>query len=375
MMKTEHLMNNYGTRSRTMVRGQGVYLYDDAGEEYLDFCAGIAVCSLGHAHPGVTTVLSDQATQLIHCSNLFLIPQQADLATKLCSISHFSRALFCNSGAEANEAALKLARRYASARDGNRTKLISLPGSFHGRTMGSLSLTPKKAYQAGYTPLLPHCVTPPSMEATLAEVDETTAAVFIEMIQGEGGVIPLSAAFVNALAARAKAVGALLVVDEVQTGVGRTGRFFAYEEYGIQPDIVTLAKGLANGVPIGAILATEEVAAAFTPGSHGTTFGGNPLSTAVANYVVREVSDEKFLSHVRRMGRVLERGLRGLAMGVTGRGLMWGMDMPDAKAYVEAAAKNGVLLTTAGETRVRWLPPLIVQEHQIEEALRRVRHI
>ncbi len=362
-----HLMNNYGTRSIRMVRGEGAYLFDEQGKKYLDFTAGIAVCSLGHCHKRVAEAIINQANTLVHCSNLYEIPLQEEVASRLCELSGLNKVLFCNSGTEANEAALKLARKYASNENKNRTKVLSLPHAFHGRTMGALSLTPKAAYQVGFEPLVPSCVTPDSLNAVLDEIDETTAACFVEVIQGEGGVRVLKKEFLQELEAKLHESNALLIVDEVQTGAGRTGTFFAFEQFGLHPDIVTMAKGLGGGFPIGAILATENAASAFGPGNHGTTFGGNPLAMASALAVVDIVREEAFLSHVRDMGKKLSHALSDYGNNISGLGLMLGMDVPDARAFVKDAAGKGVLLTATGDTRVRVVPPLIIEDKHIEE--------
>jgi len=368
-------MNNYGQRQLTMVRGQGAYLYDSNGEKYLDFTAGIAVCNLGHAHPRITCVINEQATQLLHCSNLYLIPQQQQLAQVLTELSGLDAAFFCNSGTEANEAALKLARKYASLTSDTRTKLVSLPGAFHGRTFGALSVTPKFAYQQGYQPLLPGCSTANTYEETIQLIDEQTAACIVEVIQGEGGVQPVPLAILLAIQARCLAMGTLLIVDEVQTGCGRTGSFFAYSEVGLEPDIVTMAKGLGNGVPIGAVLARREVAAAFSPGSHGSTFGGNPLAMAVACAVVDEILQPSFLPHVVSTGEYLARALTSFGTNITGQGLMWGMTVANAKEFVQFAAERGVLLTAVGDCRVRLVPPLIITASHVDEFVERLRDL
>lgn len=372
-----NLMNNYGDRDLEMVRGEGAYLYDAEDTQYLDFTAGIAVCNLGHAHPAVTEAIRHQAGQLVHCSNLYEIPGQKRVAQRLTALSGLSQAFFCNSGAEANEAAMKLARKHAWLRgERERTTLISLRGAFHGRTLGALSITPKPAYQEGYAPLLPGCVTPASWAETLAAIDEQTAACFVEIIQGEGGVHPVPTDVLHAIAARCRETGALLVVDEVQTGVGRTGTFFAHQTLGLHPDIVTLAKGLANGVPIGAVLAKEDVAAAFTTGSHGSTFGGNPLAMAAAESVIQVVAEESFLAHVRDVGAYLAAALEEFGTDISGRGLMWGMTVAeDAKRFVKRAAKAGVLLTAVGDQRVRLVPPLIIEKQHVDELCERLRRL
>lgn len=364
------LMSNYGERPLVIVRGEGPFLYDDKGRRYLDFTAGIAVCNLGHAHPGVAQILADQSRTLIHTSNLFLVPGQVKLAQKLLENTSFSddaRVMFVNSGTEANEAALKLARRYQSVTAGNSDKhhILSLPGGFHGRTMGSLSATPKRAYHEGFTPLVPGFDTPDTLDVLLEHIDEHTAACIVEVVQGEAGVYPLEASFLQALQQKLHEFGALLIVDEIQTGVGRTGTFFAYEQVGIQPDIVTMAKGLGNGVPVGAVIASASVAAAFTPGTHGTTFGGNPLAMAVANYVVDQVLEPTFLANVRVQGERVEGVLRNRFGNVSGRGLMWGFDVDDADVFVRDAKELGLLVTKCGTKRIRIVPPLIIQEEHV----------
>ncbi|GGJ03215.1 acetylornithine aminotransferase [Alicyclobacillus cellulosilyticus] len=367
------LMDNYGARSRTMVRGEGVYLFDAEGKQYLDFTAGIAVCALGHSHPELARAVAEQAHTLIHCSNLYLIPQQVELARKLTALSGLDKAFFCNSGAEANEAAIKLARRYAWSRgETKRTRIVSLPGGFHGRTLGALSITPKPAYQEGFHPLIPDCFTPESLSAVVDAIDERTAACVVEVIQGEGGVRPVPQDLLRDIAARCREQGALLIVDEVQTGVGRTGTFFAFEQVGLKPDIVALAKGLAGGVPAGAVLARAEIAQALTPGSHGSTFGGNPLAMAAGNVVVDIVRQPAFLAHVRQVGAYLASRLRPLVAELTGAGLMWGFSVPDARAFVARAAEAGVLLTAIGEHRVRMVPPLILEEAHVDEMVARL---
>lgn len=365
---SEALFNNYGLRKLAMDHGKGAYLYDTNGNRYLDFTAGIAVCNLGHADPGLADIVSAQARKLWHTSNLFLIPGQVELAEKLTRLSGIdnAKAMFVNSGTEANEAALKLARRYqAVVAKNHKTTLLSLPGGFHGRTMGALSVTPKPAYQEGFQPLVPDCLTPPTMGAVLDSIDDHVAACIVEVIQGEEGVRILDQEFLQTLAARLKQVGALLIVDEVQTGVGRTGDFFAYKAAGLQPDIVTMAKGLGNGFPVGALIAREDVASAFTPGAHGTTFGGNPLAMAVANYVVDTISDDEFLSNVKKVGEKLGEVLRERFDAVSGRGLMWGFDVTDATSFLSAATEAGLLVTKCGPNRIRVVPPLIVSDEEV----------
>lgn len=366
------LFNNYGLRQLSIVRGEGAYLYDEEGRRYLDFTSGIAVCNLGHAHPGLSAVIAKQAATLLHTSNLFFVPGQAELASKLAKLADLgepTKAMFVNSGTEANEAALKLARRYQTVAKHRpeKTRLLSLPNAFHGRTMGALSVTPKVAYHEGFAPLVPNCVTPATLADVISAVDDSVAACIVEVIQGEGGVHPFDKAFLAALADKLRVHEALLIVDEVQTGVGRTGTFFAYEQLGLQPDIITMAKGLGNGMPVGAVIARAGVADAFTPGAHGSTFGGNPLAMAVANYVVDTVSAPAFLDNVQRLGSALERILRNSVKGVSGRGLMWGFDVADAGQFLSRAREAGLLVTQCSSTRVRILPPLTIDNKIVAE--------
>jgi acetylornithine/N-succinyldiaminopimelate aminotransferase len=377
------LMPNYRRYPVRMVRGQGMYLYDEAERDYLDFTSGIGVTALGHAHPAVTAALSEQAGRLVHCSNLYEIPLQEAVAERLSLLFGGGRAFFCNSGAEANEAALKLARRYQYRRgETERTEWVALEGGFHGRTYGALSVTPRPAYQEGFMPLVPGVrIIDPADPAALDAIGPRTAGVLIEVIQGEGGVRPLDPGFVRALAEKARREGALLVVDEVQTGMGRTGRFFAYEHYGLEPDVVTMAKALANGVPSGAVVARPDVAEAFSPGSHGSTFGGNPLAMAAAQVVIDTVSAPEFLARVERVGGVLRDRLEAIAARVPGgalvrgRGLMWGLRPHTAgvaERIVAAALEERLLLTAVGDQTVRFLPPLIVTPADIDVAMTRL---
>ncbi|QQE81220.1 acetylornithine/succinylornithine family transaminase [Alicyclobacillus sp. SO9] len=375
-MNSYPLMNNYGYPKLELVRGDGMYLYDSKGNGYLDFTAGIAVCSLGHVHPAVTDAIVKQAQTLVHSSNLFRHPLRTELAERLCSLTGFDAAFYCNTGTEANEAALKLARR-AQWQHGHKdkTKLVSLPGGFHGRTMGALSVTKKPQYHEGFTPLVPNCETPSEIEGVPDAIDDKTAACIVEIVQGEGGVHPVDPGLLREIERRCRATGALLIVDEVQTGIGRTGSFLCSEQAGIKPDIVTLAKGLGNGIPVGAVLATGETARAFTPGSHGTTFGGNPIAMAAALAVVDTVAQPDFLEHVQRIGAYLKQQLEQIGRNVTGLGLMLGMTVDDAADYVAKAQSEGVLVTAVGKDRVRFVPPLIASQRDVDELIQRLSRI
>jgi len=372
-------LQTYARQPITLVRGHGSWVIDDAGREYLDLVAGIAVNVLGHAHPAVAAAVAHQAETLVHVSNLYLSLPQLELAEALVARSPFDRAFFTNSGTEANEAALKLARRHGGDRGAH--EIVSLTGSFHGRTFGSLAATGQPKYQAPFAPLpagFIH-VAPNDAAALDAAVTDATCAVLLEPIMGEGGIHPLSDAFLLAARAACDRVGALLVLDEVQTGMGRTGTFFAFEQTPIVPDAVTLAKGLGGGVPIGALLVRES-AAAFQVGDHGTTLGGNPLSCAAAVATLRVLDDEDVIGNVRRRGSELREGLErfvadGVATAVRGRGLMLGLETarPVARDVVAAARdRHDLLINATGETTLRFVPPLTISRDEVEIALERL---
>lgn len=365
------VLPTYARADVTIVRGEGCRVWDDSGRAYLDFGGGIAVVALGHRHPAVTAAAHAQLDQLWHASNLYWTEPMLRLAGLLAErLGGGAQAFFCNSGAEANEAALKVARKATG-----RARVVALEGGFHGRTLGSLSVTGQPAKWEGFGPLVPGVsfATPndvESLERAVAPGGEL-AAIVIEPILGEGGVVPLEAEFVRAAGEIAREVGALLWVDEVQTGLGRTGTFFASEQLGLEPDLVTLAKGLGNGLPIGALLVRDEVAGAIGPGDHGSTFGGNPVAAAAACAVVEAIDDE-LLAHVVQRGAQLAGGLRSLpgVLEVRGRGLMLaGVLDRDAAGVVDACRDAGLLVLTAGADVLRLLPPLVVSEDEIGEAL------
>lgn len=362
-----------------MVRGEGTALYDEAGRQYLDFTAGIAVVGLGHGHPHVTQAIIDQAQTLVHCSNLYQIPLQEALADRLTEHSCLDRVFFCNSGAEANETAIKMARRYSIQTYGDqRYEIIALEGSFHGRTTGAMTATGQSKYREGFGPLMPGFThIPPNDIAALQQAaTERTCAVMLEPVQGEGGVMPLEPAYLQAVRKLCDENQWLLIMDEVQTGIGRTGNLFAYESTGIEPDILTLAKGLGNGVPIGAALAKEAVAAVMTPGTHASTFGGNPLVCRAAMATLDVLLKDGFFAYVSEMGAYLRSQLEDLAgqysftVGVRGKGLMLGivLDRPAADV-VKACLDKGLLLTVAGGNTVRFVPPLVVTQQEIDQAV------
>ena len=364
------VLPTYARADLTVVRGEGCRVWDDEGRAYLDFGAGIAVVGLGHRHPGVTEATHAQLDRLWHASNLYWTEPMLRLAGLLSDRVGGARAFFCNSGAEANEAALKVSRKVTG-----RSRIVALEGGFHGRTYGALSATGQPGKWEGFGPLVPgFSFARPneveSLEAAVAPGGEL-AAILLEPVLGEGGVLPLEEGFVRAAAEIAREVGALLCVDEVQAGLGRTGTFFAYEQLGIEPDLVTLAKGLGNGLPIGALLVREGVADAIGPGDHGSTFGGNPVASAAACAVV-EAIDDALLENVAARGAQLSAGLQKLSgvREVRGRGLLLaGLLDRDAAPVVDECRARGLLVLTAGPDVLRLLPPLVVTEAEVDEAL------
>ncbi len=372
-------LQTYARQPITLVSGRGCWVTDDAGKEYLDLVAGIAVDVLGHAHPAITDAVARQAATLVQVSNLYYTLPQLELAETLVARSPFDRVFFTNSGTEANEAALKLARRHGRARGAH--EVVSLVGSFHGRTFGSLAATGQPKYQEPFAPLPPgfRHVAPNDIDELTAAVTPETCAVLLEPIMGEGGVHPLTDEFLAAARDACDRVGALLILDEVQTGIGRTGTFFAFESGQIVPDAVTLAKGLAGGIPIGALLVRES-AAAFQVGDHGTTLGGNPLSCAAALATLRVVDGDNLMDNAVRRGAQLTAGLAtllddGLLREVRGRGLMIGLETasPIARAVVAAARDDHALLVNAtGDSTLRLVPPLTISAGEVELALSRL---
>ncbi|MGC4375373.1 acetylornithine transaminase [Fictibacillus sp. Mic-4] len=359
--------------------GSGTFLYDKAGNEYLDFACGIAVCNLGHCHPAVVKKLKEQAETLWHISNLFTIEKQEVVAKKLTSHSPCDLVFFCNSGAEANEAAIKLARKYTG-----KTKIITFKQSFHGRTFASMSATGQDKIKAGFGEMLPTFVHVPfnDFNAFRQEVDENTAAVLIEVIQGEGGVIPANHEFLGQIEQYCNENHILFMIDEVQTGIGRTGKRFAFEHYHLSPDIVTLAKGLGNGFPVGALMGKGYLKDAFGPGSHGTTFGGNPLAMAVADAVLTEIFQDDFLRDVSEKGNYLLSLLNEKVKEIEsveeirGKGLMIGIELKDnAEKIVTALRKEGLIVVPAGEKVIRLLPPLTVSQEEIRQAVKLIEKV
>jgi predicted acetylornithine/succinylornithine family transaminase len=375
----QYLVANYARAPLCLVRGDGVRVWDTDGKEYLDFVGGIAVDALGHSHPKVIGAIREQATMLLHVSNLYQIPSQIHLAKLLCEHSFADRVFFCNSGAEANEGAIKLARKYGrEVLASDRVEIITMRGAFHGRTMGALSATPTEKYQHGFEPLLTGFKHVPFGDLRAAEraVDNRTAAILVEPIQAEGGVHVAPEGYLAGLRRLCDASGALLIFDEVQTGLGRTGRLWAHQLWGVEPDVMTLAKALGNGIPIGAVLAKDFSAHVMTAGSHGTTFGGGPLVTAVALATVTTLLADKLPERADRIGTHLIGELRTLAQRmpaikeVRGRGLLVGIELDRPAARIVTACREaGLLVLTAGETVLRMTPPLIVEETEVERAL------
>ncbi len=374
-----YLMNTYARAPLCLVRGEGMKVWDSDGKEYLDFVGGIAVDALGHCHPKVVAALREQATRLLHVSNLYHIAPQARLARLLSEHSFADQVFFCNSGAEANEAAIKLARKYAKETfASDRFEIITMRGGFHGRTLATLTATAQEKYQHGFEPLVPGFKYVPygDLRAVEQAVDSRTAAILVEPIQGEGGVVVPDDGYLPGLRRFCDATGVLLILDEIQTGVGRTGRLWAYQHSGVEPDIMTVAKALAGGVPVGAMLAKEFCARAFTPGSHASTFGGTPLVTAVALAVLETVIEEDLPARAERMGNYLMGRLREIASrrpavrAVRGKGLLVALELDrPAAPLVAACREQGLLVLTAGEQVLRLTPPLIVDEVALDRAV------
>jgi acetylornithine/N-succinyldiaminopimelate aminotransferase len=381
LIETRHVLQTYRRQPVTFVRGQGVRLWDSEGREYLDLLSGIGVASLGHAHPGLARAIADQAQTLLHTSNLFYHPLQGQLAERLANLSGLPRAFFCNSGTEAVEACLKFARRYWYTRGEARTEIVALEESFHGRTFGALSVTSDEHYRAPFAPLLSgvRFLPPNDRAALLSTVSSSTALIIVEPVQGEGGVRPLTPAFAAAINEACQKTGALLIADEVQSGLGRTGYPFHSAAIGLRPHLVSIGKALGGGVPVGAALISEEVASKISFGDHGSTYGGNLLACRAALCFLDELVGGGLIGHVGRMGRYFEQRLNAIARKhsivkeVRGCGLMWGLELhSDATAIVPAGLERGVIVNRTAETVVRLLPPLVITEAEASEALDRL---
>jgi predicted acetylornithine/succinylornithine family transaminase len=377
--ESQHVLQTYRRQPVAFVRGQGSRLYDVDGREYLDFVSGIGVASLGHAHPGLAAVIADQSTTLLHTSNLYFHPYQAEAARRLSALSGLARAFFCNSGTEANEACLKFARRYWHTQGVvGRVGFVAIEQAFAGRTMGALSVTYDEHYRGPFEPLLGPVtfVNADSPDALAAAVTDRTAAIIAEPIRGEGGIRPLPGAFSDAIMDVCRKTGTLLIADEVQTGLGRTGYPFYSQALGWEPDLISVGKALGSGVPIGAALVSEKVAATISTGDHGSTYGGNLLATRAAIFFLEQLMDHGLLAHVKTVGHHLERRLRTLALkhpvirDVRGAGLMRGVDLRiDAAPVVDQARQHGLLVNRTSETVVRLLPPLTIEAADIDAGI------
>jgi len=375
----KYLFPTYKRPPFVLVKGEGCRVWDEKGKEYLDFVGGIAVCALGHSSPIVTRALDEQSKTLVHVSNLYYTRPQVELARLLVENSFADRVFFCNSGAEANEAAIKIARRYTREKFGpGKHTIICMQGSFHGRTMATLSATGQFKVQIGYDPLLEGFKFVPfnDLAALRNAVDDTVCAVMLEPIQGEGGIVVPHPDYLKGVKEICREKGALLIFDEIQTGMGRTGRLFAYEHFGVSPDIMSLAKALGNGLPIGAMLSTEALSSAFGPGSHASTFGGTPLVTAVSKAVLSSLLNDGWLEHCRNMGTYFMARLEELKKRhacikeVRGFGLIIGVELDRPGAPVlEACVQRGFLINCAQEKVLRFVPPLVVTKKEIDQLI------
>ena len=377
----EYIMGTYKQAPIVIESGDGVYVTDSMGKQYLDMVSGIAVNSLGYNHPKVVQAIQEQAAKLIHISNLYWNRPQIELAEKLCKASGLGKVFFCNSGAEANEAAIKLARKYGNGRQ----TIISMVQSFHGRTIGALTATGQEKYHKGFAPLPAgfKYAEANNIEMLDTLVDDDTCAIMLEVIQGEAGIIAMSEEFLKHVEKICKEKDILFIIDEVQTGMGRTGYAFAHQKFDISPDIVTMAKAVAGGVPMGAMLAKNQVAAAFQPGDHASTFGGNPLAAHAGCVVADIIFDDAFLTEVQEKGNYFAEKLAELVDGekvleVRGRGLMLGLlmaDDADMSALTQAACDEGVLICTAGKQVLRFVPPLIITKDEIDKVIETLKKV
>lgn len=372
----EYLMNTYGRFPVAPVKGKGSYLWDANGKQYLDFVSGIAVCALGHSNNELNEVLKQQMNALWHVSNLYWIKPQAETAEKLAKLSGLARVFFCNSGAEANEAAIKLARKYFYRQKEKRYEIIVFRNSFHGRTLATVAATGQPKYQEGFAPLPEGFVYADYNQIKSVQdlISRNTCAVMLEPIQGEGGIIPAEPDFLKALRKLCDQEGLLLIFDEVQSGIGRTGSLFAYQQYGVKPDIATLAKGLGGGFPIGAMLANEKAANGFAPGDHASTFGGNCLATAVAGKVLDIIGSPDFMPEVNEKASYLKSELGHIAdsriVEIRGKGFLMGIEFScEVKELIDLCRQKGLLVLGAGARVLRLVPPLTVSRIEINQAV------
>ena len=375
-----HLMNTYARLPVTFVRGEGVWLWDTEGRRYLDGLAGIAVNTLGHAHPRFTAALGEQIGKLIHCSNVYRINEQELLADKLCNLTGMGEVFFCNSGCEANEAAIKLARMYGHRQGIEAPAIIVMEKAFHGRTLATLSATGNRKVQAGFEPLVSGFVRVPydDLDAIrqVAQHNRNVVAVLVETIQGEGGIRTLDIEYLKQLRQICDEQNWLLMLDEVQCGIGRTGQWFAYQHSGILPDVMTLAKGLGSGVPIGACLAAGKAAGTFQPGNHGSTFGGNPLACVAGLTTLNIIEQDKLMSHTEKLGRFLHDGFSAALQGVKGvkeirgQGLMIGIELDQPCGDLgKLALAQGLLINVTADSVIRLLPPLVMKQDEAQQLL------
>lgn len=373
--ESQYLMHTYGRFNVALVKGKGAKAWDESGKEYIDFTSGIGVNCLGYSDDGWVKAVSDQAAALQHISNLYYSPLQTELAKKLCKATGFSKVFFANSGAEANECAIKLARKYSFEKYGKeRTEIVTLENSFHGRTVTTLAATGQEVFHNYFFPFTEGFTFAKAndMNSVKEKVNEKTCAVMVELIQGEGGVNPLDKEFVQQLADYCKENDLLLIIDEVQTGIGRTGTLYCYEQFGIKPDIVSSAKGIGGGLPMGACLCSEALANVMTPGTHGTTYGGNPIACAGALEVLSRVNTPEFLKSVQEKGQYIKEKLSAMdgVSQVRGMGMMIGvvLENDNAKEVAAKCVENGLLVLTA-KTLIRFLPPLNITEDEINKGL------
>ena len=385
MLSEKYVANTYARFPILLVRGKGTRVWDLDGKEYLDFVSGLAVCNLGHCHPKVVKAIQDQAEKLIHVSNFYYIEPQIQLASLLCKHSFADKVFFCNSGAEANEGAMKLARKYAKEKMGeDRYEIITMERSFHGRTLATLTATAQEKFHKGYEPLMPGFKYVPfnDIGAVKNAIDSKTCAVMLEPIQGEGGVNCPSEGYLKALREICDEKGLLLIFDEVQVGMGRTGKLFAYEQDGVEPDMLTLAKSLAGGVPIGALLIKKGIADSFKPGDHASTFGGNPLATAAGVAALTTLLEERMLDNCQRMGDYFLAKLEEVkrrfpfVKEVRGKGLILGMELSiDGSSIVHDMLKKNILINCTMGKVLRFLPPLIVTQEEIDRVVKALEEV
>ena len=378
-----HVMHTYKRLPVTFERGEGCWLWDKQGKRYLDALAGIAVCGVGHSHPRLVKAISEQAARLVHTSNLYEIERQEQLGERLAALSGMDEAFFCNSGCEANEAAIKVARLYGHGNGIDAPAIIVLEKAFHGRTIATLSATGSRKVQAGFEPLVPGFVRVPFDDLAavrkVAENNHNVVAVLVELIQGEGGINICHDDYLNGLREICDANGWLLMLDEVQSGIGRTGKWFAFQHSGVKPDVMTLAKGLASGVPIGACLTAGPATGVFKPGNHGSTFGGNPLACAAALETLAIIEDEKLMANAIAMGEFIHAGLRAALAGSKGvreirnKGLMIGIELDmECNQLVKDALADGLLINVTADNVVRLLPPLNMQRAEAEQLVKQL---